>query len=328
MKKFLISLGFIFGLTTPSFSAMWYAKTAGNWDATSAWNSQSDGAGTDTTAPLPSTDTAHLNGKAMNLNVDVVISSIQAAGATGTLTVVSSHSITGNIAYGGTLTTGMLVVPTGTFLTVYGMVISSAAGYAIVTAGASGVTVSSANGIALYNTSSGRSLYASGTGWFYIQGNINDTGGGYTIYNDASSSTHTIVGNIFCSDANGGGIRTNSGTIGISGNLSSASNGRVLLIVGAPSIITWTGVRTLATGTDCQIVIAGGTLNITSLVLANSGRVLINYTTGTLTVGSGATLAKINNQTHDAQAVVLGGAYDIINPFSTGGGGGSFTFAQ
>jgi hypothetical protein len=328
MKKFLIIFGLILGLSTPSFAAMWWANAAGNWDTAAIWNSQQDGLGYNTTHPLPSTDTAHLNGKAINLNVDVTISSVQAAGATGQLTVVSSHSVTGNIAYGGTLTTGMFVVPTGTYLTVYGCVMSTSTGYGIVTAGLSGVTVSSAAGIALMNTSSGRSMSLAGTGWFVINGTSTQLGSGYCVLSAVSSSTSTMVGFTTNRDSSGAALRTSAGTVTIDGEMFTAATQLSPVVVLAGGTVIWTGNRTLSEGYDLYFSLASGTLNITSLVLSNYGRFHIAKYTGTLTIGSGGTLAQINLLSTVAQASILGGQYLIVNPFSTGGAGGSYTFAQ
>ena len=92
--------------------ATWYAKTAGNWFAANAWNSDSLGTGTSATAPLPSGDTADLNGKAMTVadGQTITQSTILSTSTSGSLTCAGNVVINGELLHNASMT-GMLVVP-------------------------------------------------------------------------------------------------------------------------------------------------------------------------------------------------------------------------
>ena len=74
---------------------------------------------------------------------------------------------------------------------------------------------------------------------------------------------------------------------------------------------------------NCHLNLSAGTLNFSSLLLQNSGQLLIRRTTnGTLNFGAGETLAKIMNATETAQCVVHGASF-AVTPYGGSGGGGS-----
>jgi hypothetical protein len=334
-----------------------YAQSAGDWDKVNNWDTTAGGGGTDYTDPQDGTDafTCDCNGFIINLNKTVVVTKIQATAAGGGIKVPDSTAATvgaaagiktlisssyngamvtwgtgtcsltlnGSVAYSGTNTSGMIPVGGSQTLTIQNTggagttsVSNTSTGYAIVTAGTGILVVSNSGGTALNETSSGRCVSAAGSGTYTITGDITVTNNGYGIMGGSSSASSTVTGNLSCSNANGACLRPMSGTVTIAGNLSASADGVVLNVNGAT--VVWTGARTLAAATDCRIVLQSGVLDITSLVLTNSGRFLVQYVGGTLTVGAGGTLAQINNQSHAAQGCVLGTAADIVNPSGAG----------
>jgi hypothetical protein len=335
-----------------------YAQSAGDWDKVNNWDTVAGGGGTDYTDPQDGTDafTCDCNGFIINLNKTVVVTKIQATAAGGGIKVPDSTAATvgaaagiktlisssyngamvtwgtgtcsltlnGSVAYSGTNTSGMIPVGGSQTLTIQNTggagttsVSNTSTGYAIVPASTGILVVSNSGGTALSETSSGRCVSASGSGTCTITGAITATGGGYGLLNSSTSVSHTVTGDVSNSDVSGAAIRSSGGTITVDGNLSSSNGATVVNMVGGTFV--WTGARTLAAATDCKLVVSTGTINITSLVLTNSGRFYIEKQGGgTLTVGSGGTLAQINNQSHAAQACVLGTAADIVNPSGAG----------
>jgi hypothetical protein len=290
--------------------AIWYAHIAGNWDVADAWNSAVDGSGDHASHPLTVTDTADLNGLAMTLNVDPTIALIRASGAVGQLTVSGNRTVNGNITYAGTNAAGMVVAPTGTALVVNGQATETSSGPVIVPAGTANVTITNSGGTAITCAGANAAVSNGGSGTLLVTGKVvcsNASGRG--IYHGSSSTNSGLVGDIEVTA--GYGVRGAAGTFTVDGKMKKTGGGAPLYVSGGT--IVWTGARTLAAATDCYLMLASGTLNLASLVLANSGRFVIDYFGGTLTIGSGGTLAQINNQSHAAQACILGIAADIVN---------------
>jgi hypothetical protein len=280
--------------------ATWYASGNGDVFDANLWATTAGGAGSATLGVLPATDALDLNGKTLTWNATtnptITQILIQASGATGTLTPTGTGTINGSIAYSGTLTAGMIQIGTGAAIQINGTaatpaVDNTAGGYAIITTGTGSCSISNVGGTALRAIVSGGRALSKG-----------------------SSSVTSIVGNVVC-DCAGYGLRIGAGTVNFDGLplvedfSNTAVYGAVATVTGGT--LNWTGARTISASQFGFITILGGTVNLTSLVLQNYGNVLITKkTTGpTLTLGTGATRAKIYNMNPQAQCI-LGGFTD------------------
>ena len=326
-----------------------------NWDTALGWNSQADGLGTNYTNPQNGGGTTYdcvLNNRAVTLNVDVTVDAIRApASDTGTLTVSGTRiitvSATNGVAYGHTLTTGMVIVPTGTNINITSTggagtnaVTNTSTGHCVVSAGTAIVSFSNSGGVALNNSGAGRAFNPGASGAVAITGDIQNSGSGQCVQG-IGACTVTFAGNVISSNGNalrqtqgsqlwnwtpgsGASIQISGGTAAISweaGTLSilgnfSTSNTATLALANPINItggtVVWTGSRTLAASADCVIRQSGGTLTLASvsaaLELANSGTFVIYKSAGTLnTANVGAGAASIKLQNSTSYAAILGG---------------------
>ena len=300
------------------------AAGAGNWSAGATW----------TGGVKPGNgDTADLNGKAVVLDENTAtLVAIQSSNASGKLTVSGTRVLTGNVNHSSTSTAGMIVVPTGTAVTINGGVTNTSSGYAIVTSGAASVTIYNPGGTAV-SSSAGR-----GVSWGSTSGTLSITGlttgsGGSTAVRSSTGGTISFVGDITTTGAVASyGLSLSSGwsnSVTIAGNIyrPNDSTGSPLSSATGTGTITWTGARSVPASTEFYMLHTGGTLDLTSLVLSNSGYFCLNRTAGTVTVGSGGTLAQINNMSATASGVILGKGLTTtfaldITPYSSGSGSG------
>jgi hypothetical protein len=326
-----------------------YAHAAGDWDAVDAWNDAQNGLGTHYTNPQNGTPPGVtyiciLNSLAMHANLDITVDAIQApAGDTGTLTIEGTRVInvgaTDGIVYTHTSTSGMIIVPTGTNLTINGQIVCAAAGYVVVTAGTAVISIVNAGGTAISVTGTGRGI-SSGGGNFSVTGIINCSNTGYAVYNASASTGHSFDGNFIMGANSMYGIRMTAGTVTWTPQAGTASvaqaggtagmylSGGALVVdaliyttnvVGfatpiliAGGTMTYIGDFTLADGQNCEITVTSGTLHLATvannLVLTNSGTFVVRNMAGTInTADAGAGAASIINQSATSYAAIIGG---------------------
>ncbi len=316
------------------------ANANGEW-ATCGWT------GGDNQVPAAG-DTANLNSKALTLtNATATCDSIIASGATGTLTIAGTSIINAAVTYSGTLTAGMVVVPTGTDLTINGNVSNSSTGYAIVTAGTAALTINgsvtqsgsgtgrgvshaatgnliinngaSSAAISTCSASGSRAVAVSGAATVTITGGTGTTNAAAKCSNvgqalNVAAGNATVNGDVYNSYAGGNGangaIQVTGGTATIDGDMFGSSiPWNPVLYVGGGTV-NWTGARTLVDGATLKITMDSGAFNISSLALANSGKFLMFRYAGTFTT----TNASIVNQSVDAQAVIFGQTFTVTGP--------------
>lgn len=293
-----------------------YAQTAVmNWDAVNGWDTQADGLGTDYTNPQNGGGTTYacdLNGKAVTMNVNVVIDALNKS--SGNLTVdpgtFSLTLATSTSTFSGTspILVGNLVnftlITNGNYYT------NNGTGYGINVSGTGTVTINEPGTTIFVNTSSGRGIYLGGSGTSNITGNWTQSGSGNGIL-IGGAGTNNITGDPYVS---GTGTGLNPNASGSTTNFSGMPY-RLATAAGAPLWVSvgtcnWTGAQTLGAGVDCYVVVSGGTLDTTGLAIANSGNLMIRRYAGTLTQGTGT----ITQQTAAAQACVGGANYTITGP--------------
>jgi hypothetical protein len=257
---------------------------------------------------------------------------------TSVLNINGTVTINGNVSYSGTASTGFVTYGTGDALTILGTVTNSGTGRAVVGSGSGTLNAENLGNIAA-TCSAGISLDHNSTGDLTIVGKLSGNASsttGILYVEGACTWTLSNGGDAVIETSGGSAFRANSGTGTITGactNSSKTFNEYWINIAGSAVTINgtiesegtqvrltsgtlfWTGSRTHAAGKNVHFYLIGGTLNIASLVLANSGSVIIQYSTGTITVGSGGTLASITNQSevagvacidYDASAIVHG----------------------
>jgi len=335
---------------------IYYAKAAGSVLAANAWNTAADGTGTDATFADGNAagHTLDLNALAMTSPTGTTLTcTLLRSGATnagGTLTPTGTLTIVGTVSNSHTSTSGMLIVGAGDNLTITGpgsgvAVTNTSTGYAIVITSTGVVSITNTGATACEaGASSGTGRCVShggtGTGSLTITADTVLTVGagnsGPAIVFSGTGSTSQLTGAVTgngtgCLYAAGGTLtltgtptinagyllRVTTGTFVMDGVPVTTGLATVLSTNSTGGTVTWTGSRTLAAATDCNWgILVGATLNLTSLALACSGRIFIGYSSGTLTLGSGGTLAQINLQSSAACAAILGSAHSgaIVGP--------------
>lgn len=331
--------------------ATWYAQSANDVTTADIWGD--DPTSPTTTRTLVSGgsvgaagDTCDLNGKDMTSSTGLAWTQalITASGATGKLTPAGTLTITGNVTYSGTSTSGMIIVGNSATLTVNGTVTASAAGYPIAQSGTGIVTISNGTSNAVVQSSSGRAVTNSGSGALSVTGNISVTGSGTGVNQVGTSVSHSFTGNISVtgggtgwnhgngtlaytpgsgtsialSSTGGIGLNISSGTVNCTSAIKTTDTGTMVrspvLVIGGT--LNWTGNVTLAAGEETVITITSGALNLvlqsgayTPLVITNSGSVVINKRAGTFntTGNGGAVSAEINCQDDTSYAAIIGG---------------------
>ena len=310
----------------------YYQPASGNWSDAKAWNTAADGSGDNASHPLPSDATADLNGKAVVLDVSPTLAAIQASGAAGQLTVSGSRAITADVNYSGSRTSGMIVLPNGTALTINGQVSNSGSGYAVwMPAGSNApITVSNPGGTAV-SCSNGRAISGSGTstGAVTIVGDVVVSGGDYAIYTTGEAN-HSLTGNI---------LKTGATAAWFCNATSLTINGRILgydPFYTSSTTLNWIGTHTLAADEQVWWRIAGGTVNFgtagTALLLTVLGRLTItkydgnfSQSYGTVTLGSAAAQAAMYSNNAQVLAVtgpVLPDAANVLQ------GSGQYGYAS
>lgn len=276
------------------------ANANGEW-ATCGWT------GGDNAVPTTG-DTADLNGKALTLTDAVATcDQIQASGATGSLTISGTSTINANIAYAGTATSGMVIIPTGANLAHNGVVSESSSGYAIEMTGTGTYTNSNAGNTIINSTGSGRAINVIGASTLNLVGNA-IISSGFGVRNSDATAIINFNGNVtltssVTSPGSACGIYNAYGTLNFTG-LPITTYGGAPAIYAVLGTINWTGAATIPAGTNCFVVIRAGTLDLNGLVCANSGTLVIGfaYNDTTLTQGTGT----ITNQTATAQFAGIG----------------------
>lgn len=286
-----------------------YKKTTPtNWDATNAWNTAADGTGTDYTNPQNGADTyiCDLNSKTTTLNVDVVVDCVKATTSTGFLQCSTTRTLTAQLQYSSTSTSGMVQVTANTL-----------------TVNPSGVT-----GIA--NSSSGYCVVVSSTGSFTLNVGsgstaISNTGSGQGVRVTASSSTITITGNVISGGTGYGIVVAASATVTINGNVSDGGSNYqwgVWNNNGSANVTINGTVTSTSTGTQGLCYFTAGTLTINDTVTA-SGSGYAVQSTGTVTITKSGGTAISNTSTgiglmvNNATATITG------NVSNTGSGASS-----
>jgi len=320
--------------------AAFTSKATGNW--TSAGQTTWNEVGVPGAGDTASIGTGHAITLDQTSPESVTCTSITIAG-TGTLVIpaATTFTINANITSNGTADTGAIIVGTGQGLIVNGQITQSGnGGRCIVPSGNGNVTISNVGGTAVecasgnylsggivgnssgtvsvtgdvLNATTGNGVNVGGNGNVTINGSVSNSGTGYAVR--IYQANLTVNGNVFAS--NGWGIHgPESGyTITINGNMSSSGLGvGVYVNIGT---VSWTGARTLASGTSCYIQIQTGTLALATasaaLVLNNYGNFVINKTgAGTITKTAAGGTASVINNTVNATAAILGdGVVSII----------------
>lgn len=311
---------------------VYYRKAAatGNWDEADGFNTQADGLGSNYTAGASEAgNTFDCNGVNFTLNIDVTCTLITSSNAAGYITVSGTRSITGNVTYASTSTSGMVRATTGAGLTVVGLSTNSSSGYCYVLSGTAPLTLSNVGGTAI-TLSAGRLFHSTGSGAITINGNVAQTSTGYlwaestavvTITGNVSAATGfiqargtttwTLNGDITSTivSLNTGVIDTQSGvSFTWNGTSTGASSATIVYNTGT---FIWSGARTLAASKTCVLWLVSGTMNLSNLVLTNSGTFIVHVNTGTLT----GTNATITNQSAAASAAQIGTtALTIVGP--------------
>jgi hypothetical protein len=315
-----------------------YAKsgTITNFDTANGWNSAANGSGTDYTATDSgggiyivdsAANTLDLNGCAVTLNQSCQVALIQAT--TGTLTVSGTRTINGNVTYSGTSTSGMVIVPTGTGLTINGQATNTAAGYAIVQSGSGTTTITNAGGTAVANSGNGRGVSTANTGALSITGLVEQSAGaGSAVVNASTSAGHSLNGNLSCAagsyayQLSGGtlawtvgntgasaaivagyaALAVSNGTCNIIGNLTTShtalQNGRSAPVVIIGGTINYPGdataARSIAAGAEVYIAVYSGTLNLVQQSGAYTALAMANGGTFAI-VAAGGTINTTGN---------------------------------
>ncbi len=314
MKRFLATILIVLTLASQWAMATAYTSAGdGDWTNAATW----DGGDTYPQAG----DTAAI-GTGHDITADAATITCTTITVAGTGTIVlpnaSTRTITANITNNGTATTGAIPMAGSQTLTVNGKSTNTSTGYLYALGTGATLALANAGGTVAENTGAGRLLNGV-NGAYSTVGLVTSSGTGATLFhqtNQACTATGGVAG------ASGNVVQTNggSGVLTITGDVE--LTGAVFVVNGASIAVdgkieggiritagtfTWAGSRTLAAGENCGFWLQGGTLDITSLALSNSGRfAIINSGGGTLTVGSGETLAVITNQTSTAQAALVG----------------------
>jgi len=295
-----------------------YAQTTGNW-STTTWYTAATG-GSTTTAPGVGDVALATTGITITIDQNVTCDSI--ASGTGALgnfvTDGNNRTLTlanGGVNYGGTDSiNGFLKYTAGTLTIVGGgagtnAINNSSSGYAVYGGtGTESITVSNSGGNAWNNTGSGYALYHKGSGaWNTTGDGVAGASASYGALVNNSSCVLTHTGNLWGSNYSPSGaglaVAACAAASQIIGNPMTTTKGWGLFNAGGT--IKWTGTQTVSAGQYVTINNNSGTLNLTSLVCANSGNIVI-FNGGTVTLGSGGTLAQITNESASAFAAGIG----------------------
>jgi hypothetical protein len=285
--------------------AAWIAAQAGNFtvasgNAASPWH---DGGAQEALNTVPGAgDTANPNGFGITIDGNVTCDGFVGNENVGHFHVTADRTVTlavSGIVSNSTLAAGFIQVSGGTLTLVGGgagktlVAGSGAGGSCIVTSGTAGLTINNEGGTALRNTNWGEVVWHGATGTLAITGKCTSSSGQclYVTGNATWSITNTGGTAIEQTAGDGPCVRCTSGTGTVNGNIVSSCtaayiwrigsnatlNGMFLSTAGCPTLylnvgtLTWTGARTLAAGEYAFGYTGGGTLNITSLALTNSG---------------------------------------------------------
>jgi len=315
----IFCVGFLFFANGASAATITASKS-GNWSDTTVW----------TGGVLPgNSDTADTGAYNVTIDTDLTGTSAPAGLTTsnnsGYFSVAAARQIgdgTHNVAisYGGNSTNGFVRVTSGT-LTLYGSVINTAFGHAVVTSGSSGLTINNGTNSAV-TASTQSSTYAiswGSTGALNITGNITSAGSGTgaSLYINAISSSAVINGNINYPSSNNGqlviinasttltvngnisntgigfGVRVNYGTLIINGQVSNTSSGYAVALYNGANLVISNGTNTAVdenTSSGYGVYSnATGTIAITGNIVGANGTgycLYINATSSVLINGN------------------------------------------
>jgi hypothetical protein len=263
--------------------ANYFARKAGNIDATDVWATTPAGSAADVWSTFTSSDVLHSNNFAITVNVDTTVGEVRNDNA-------NSATAGGffDLLNGITLTAAAFAGSTGTQCVRFNLTVGNSAtlvGNAIAGSGASAHACSNAQ-----------------SGTLNITGNV--TGGSSNAWGASNASTGNIniTGNVTGgSDTNARGARNNStGTISITGNVTGGSG---------------LGAENASTGT---ISITG---NVTGGSVANAHGAS-NISTGTITVVGSALASNVANGANNGSTGTLTLTRAVGNTFGIGAAGG------
>lgn len=279
------------------------SETSGVWSLATNW--------VDDAKPAPGDDVIIADGTVMDLDENVNIKTLTAAGNTGYITCSTERTLTltgttTGITYGGTLTAGFIRLASGAILSIVGpgsgsLLKCTSTGYIIVTAGTSALTITNTGATAIENTAAGRTISYASSGTLSITGAISTSDGRGLSLTSGATGAKTITGNIIASGGYGIYSTHTTTTITINGVPTSSAAGVAIQLAGS-GMITWTGSRTLTQTQNCFIIVSNGTLNLTNLALTLSGVLVIQAYGSTVTL----TNASIVKRTVNALAAGLG----------------------
>lgn len=300
--------------------AIKYPHASGSWSTLQWYDAASGG---NTTSTPTGTDIADANGYNVTLDIDLTggaaVAQLQANTGSFVIPASTARTITCNIYSNGNTT--LFTLATGQTLTVNGTVTVGGGFSGVIFDGAGGtlnVTGTPAFYSSASNSNTGRFVYGRGM-TSVVTGNCQQTHGNfYPRFFDITSGAATLHGNISGHETNQGGWRAcylTGGQFTLDGVIDVFGSSSNLAIDIAGGTFVWTGTQTLSAGQLTKILFESGTLNLSSLVLNNSGQVFIQHNgSGTLNLGAGDALHKIVNLTSTAQAVASGFSLNVIGP--------------
>lgn len=207
-------------------------------------------------------------------------------------------SLTGSLAFNGYTGFGQWGQSGGTWTQNGNCTVSATGGFVINLNGAAAYTLNGLlssiacnfSGVGAINVN-GASVVATFNGDVSIDGGAG--AGNFGVYVNATGATVTLNGNC------------------------RSSNGAYACYAQAGTLV-WSGSRSLAASNSCQLMANySGAINLSNLILSNSGTVCITRVGGGTITTNGTTA--INNQTSTAQAAVYGASVAISNTPSTVG---------
>jgi hypothetical protein len=336
------------------------SKASGNWTATgqTTWNEVGAPGANDTV----SIATGHNITLDQTSPSSVTCTSITIAGTGTLVLPAGAFTINSLIINNGTATTGAIVIGTGQYLLITGpgsgaSVTNNGAGYAIAGSSTGTLTITNTNATAVIQNGSTRGISWTGTGAIATTGLVKEAAGSTAIYiNGSCTVTFNASGGYAIQESSyGTAITQVTGSVAMTINgdvalTSDSSSGRCMRFSGgtctlnglpiwaqtaglpgsvidiAGGTVTWVGSRTLAAATSYQLYVNGGTLALANasaaLSCANSGNLLIQKSSGTITKTAAGGTAHIINQSSAACAAIIGdGAVSIIDaiPLPTAG---------
>lgn len=298
----------------------YYAKNATmNLTDANAWNTAANGSGTDWTYEAGA-NVLHANGKTVTLDADVSCSQLThdaTAGGTFALSGAVTRAIVADLlatkqgAATPTTATALITVAAGQTLNITGNATAQTSLYSCAVWNNGGTVNLTGNCV---GTSTYAATLFNSSGTATVTGNPLGTGYGRAV--QVSGGTVNINGNPV-ETASGAAVYTpvniTGGTCNLTGLPTSVNGGPSIYIAGG--VLNWKNQTvTLSAGAVCRVALYSGTLDVSGLVVNNSGNFSVTRDSNQTFTTDGTT--RVFNRTATAQAAGINCTLPVTN-FST-----------